>query len=84
MPRIGDLHRGNALFHQRVRSAVIAFEGELHILCGDRLAVVELHALAQDEVIGQAVFRDRPGFRQAGRLRLARHPLRHRVVQCVQ
>ena len=63
---------------------MIAFEGEFHILRGDRFAVVELHALAQDEIIGEPVFRDRPGFREAGRLRPARHVLGHGIVQCIQ
>ena len=84
MQRIDDLHRGNALLHGRMRRPMIAFEGEFHILCGDRLAVVEWHALAQDEIIGEPVFRDRPRFRQAGRLRPARHVLGHGIVQCIQ
>ena len=79
MQRIDDLHCGDTLLHQGMRSPMIAFEGEFYILCGDRLAIVEWHAFAQDEIIGEPVFRDRPRFRQAGRLRQAWHVLDHAV-----
>jgi hypothetical protein len=51
---------------------MIAFEGKLHILRSDLFAIVEWHVLAQGCIIGEPVFRDRPGCRQAGRLRLIR------------
>ncbi len=84
VPRIDNLHRGDPLLHRRMLCAAIAFEGELHVLGGDGLAVVKRDTLAQHEVVGDAVFAGGPGFRQARRRALPGHGLQHRVVQRVQ
>ncbi len=82
--RIGRFHRRHALLQQRVRRATIALERELHVIGGDRIAVVELRTLAQDELVAQPVLAGRPGLRQRRRRIALRHRLRHRVVQRVQ
>jgi len=83
MPRVERLDRGDARLHHVVRGAAVALEGELHILGGDRLAVVELGAVAQREIVDQRVLGSRPGFREAGPHRLAGHRLHQRVMQGV-
>ena len=66
MARIGRLDLGDPLLHQLVRGAAIALEGELDVLGGDRVAVVELGALAQHEIVGQAVLGRRPASARLG------------------
>ena len=44
MPRIGGFDRGDPLLEHVVRGAAIALERELHVLGGDRIAVVEVNA----------------------------------------
>ena len=63
--RVRRLDRGHLLLQQLLRGAAIALERELHVLRGDRLAVVEQRALAQHELVDQPVLRDRPGLGQA-------------------
>jgi hypothetical protein len=60
--------------------ALVALEGELHILRGDRITVVELSILANDELVGDAVLGERPGLGQARSIDVARHRLHQRVV----
>jgi hypothetical protein len=81
---IDDLDGRDARLHDRRRGATIALEGELDVFRRQRIAVVELHARAQDELVHQAILRDRPGLGQAPGLRLARHGLHEGVVQRVQ
>jgi hypothetical protein len=58
-------------------------EAELHILGGERIAVVEPEPLAQLELVGLLIGADRPGLGQAGREMVAGHRLHQRVVQRV-
>ena len=54
---IRRLDRRHPLLHQRRRGAAIALEGELHVLRGHRLAVVELRAGAHGEFVAEPVRR---------------------------
>ncbi len=76
--RIGSLpQRQNA--RRRIAYAVVR---GLHVLGGERGAVVELHPFAQPERIGKAIFRNRPRLREIafdGRI-LGRVELEQRVV----
>jgi hypothetical protein len=65
-------------------AALVAIEGELHVLRGDRVTVVELGILAEDELVGDAVLGQRPGLGQARGADIARHGFEQRVVQGVQ
>ena len=67
-----------------MRVAAVALEGELDVLGGDRLAIMEGRALAQHELVAEAVLRGRPGFSKARRQQPTRHRLHQRVVQRVQ
>src|SRR5579885_2178031 len=53
MAGIGGFDRRDPVLHQRRRRAAIALVGELDVLRGDRLAVVEAGALAQHEIVVQ-------------------------------
>jgi len=64
--------------------ALGAVERELHVLGGERIAVVELQPLAQLELVDALVGTHRPRLRQARRLVIARHRLHERVVHRVQ
>ena len=82
-PGVGSLHRRDALLERLGGRATVALEGELDVLGGDRLAVVELHSLAEDELVDETVRGHRPRLGQARRDGIARHRLEHRVVQGV-
>jgi hypothetical protein len=82
--RIDHLHRRDLILHELVRRAPVALERELHVVGGDRFAVVELDARAQDEFLDEAVLRQAPRFCQARRHGVARHGLYQRVVQRVE
>jgi hypothetical protein len=84
MTGIGCFDRRHPLLHQRMIGAMIALEREADVLGGHRLAIVELDAVAQDEIPGKAVLGHRPGFGQVRRHRRAGHRLHHRVVQRVK
>src|SRR5207237_12680 len=77
--RIHDLHRRDLVLHDLVRRAPVALEGELHVVGGDRFAVVELDTLAQDELLDEAVLRQAPRFGQARRHGVAVQGLYQRV-----
>ena len=82
--RVRCLHRGDAILEPLARGATVAIEGELHVLRGDRRAVVEAGVLSQDELVREPVLGHRPRLRQARRLRPRRHGLHHGVVQRVE
>ena len=65
LERAGRLHGGHALLERLGGGAAVALERELHVLGGERVAVVELHALAQREVVDAPVGRHRPRLGQA-------------------
>ena len=59
-------------------------EAELHIIGGERVAVVELDALAQLELVDALIGAHRPRLGQARRHQIAWHRLHERVVQRVE
>ena len=59
-------------------------EAELHVVGGEGVAVVELQALAQLELVDTLIRAHRPRLRQARRHEIARHRLHQRVVQGVE
>src|SRR5262245_11352585 len=52
---IDDLDGRHARLHERRPGALVAVEGELHVLGRDRIAVVKLDARPQDELVDQPV-----------------------------
>ena len=80
---VHHLHLLDALAEQRSAGALVALEGELHVLARDGIAVVEARALAQHEIPRAAIFRHRPGLGQRGRVEVARHRLHQGVVERV-
>jgi len=81
---VDHLDRGDAGLEGGRRRPAVALERELHIFCGHRLAVVELDAFAQHELVHEAVTRDAPRFSKARRHGLARHRLHQRIVHGVE
>src|SRR2546425_872986 len=71
------------LVEGRGGGALVALERELDVLGGERVAVVELHAFAEREVVHAPVRRDLPRLRQAGGGRVPGHRLGQRVVDRV-
>ena len=82
--RIRRLDRGDTLLEQALAGTPIALERELHIVRRDGLAVVECGALAQDELIGEAVLRRGKRLGEARRLIVARHRLHQCVVHPIE
>src|SRR5262249_36055230 len=78
--RVDDLHGGDALLQELRGRALVAFEGEFHVLRSDRLAVVEPHALTQAEFVDEPVGRGTPRLGKTRRHRIAGQGLYHRVV----
>src|SRR5262249_44200174 len=76
--------RGDLFFEDLARRAAIALERELDVLGGDRLAIVELWAAAQDELVREPVGRYAPRFRERRRQRVAGQGFQHRVVGAVE
>ena len=83
-PGIDDLHLAHAVLEEPEARALVALERELDVGRRHRLAVVELHALPDDELIGEAVFGRRPRLGQARGVDPGRHRLHQRVVQRVE
>ena len=81
---VHDLHLAHALLEQPGPGAAVALEGELHVGRRHRVVVVELDALADDELVGEAVLGHRPRLGQARRVEAGRHRLHQRVVQGVE
>ena len=55
--RVDDLHGGDPLLQQLGGRTLVALEGEFHVLRSDRLAVVEPHSPAYDELVSEPVRR---------------------------
>src|SRR2546428_11628339 len=83
-PEIDDLDFTYALLEEFRPRAAVALEREFHVLGRHRIAVVELDALADDEVVGEPVLRLRERLREARRGRSRRDRLHHGVVEPVQ
>jgi len=77
---IEDLDRRDPLLEGLGEDAPIALEGELHVLGGDGLAVVELGPRSQFELVDEPVGRGTPRFGEAGRHAPAGHRLHEGVV----
>src|SRR4029453_15165318 len=58
--RVHHLHLAHTLLQQRRGGSAVAVERELHVLRGDRIAVVEGDVPAQDELPGAPVLRHGP------------------------
>ena len=82
--RVHDLDLAHALLEDLRPGALVALERELHVGGGDRLAVMELRILANDELVGEPVLRLRERLREARRVEPGRHRLHQRVVQGVE
>ena len=82
--RIDDLHGDHARFQDPRAAALVALEGKLHVIRGERIAVVELDALAQHELVAEPVARRRPRLCEARRHRIPGHRLHEPVVQGVE
>ena len=80
MAGIRSFDRGDPRLQQIVGRTTIALERELHVLGRHRLAIVELRALAQHEIVAAPVFRGGHQLGEAWRQRLVGHGLYHRVV----
>jgi len=52
--RVDDFDGGDPVFEHPGRHTPAALERELHVIGGDDVSVVEAHALAQDELVGEA------------------------------
>src|SRR5262245_45174917 len=70
---IGCFDRRHLLLDQSLIGAAVALEGELDVLGGDRLAIVEFDAITEHEVPAQSVLRRRPRLRETWRVDVARH-----------
>ena len=82
--RVDDLHVLDLVLEELRRPAAIAVEGELDVLGGDGIPVVELDPLAQQELVTGAIGGHRPGLREARRGRALGHGLHQRVVDRVE
>jgi len=80
---IDDLDGGHRVAQHLGRHTPVAVEGELHVLGRHDVAVVELHAPAQDELVAEPVSGHAPRLGQARGHGLAGHRLHERVVQGV-
>ena len=58
--RVDDLDLPNSVLQRLGRHSAVAFEGELHVVGRHQLAVVETHALAQNELVREPVRGDAP------------------------
>ncbi len=81
---IRRLDRGDAVLERLGGGPAVALERKLHVLGGDRLAVVEPRALPQDELVDEPVGRHAPRLGEARRHGVARQRLQHGVVQRVE
>jgi hypothetical protein len=80
--RTDDLDVADAVFQNL--ADLRPLEAELHVVGGERIAVVELQAFAQLELVGLAVGARRPRLGQARRHEVTRHRLHQGVVQRVE
>jgi hypothetical protein len=81
---VGHLDRGDPVLHQLVRRAAVALERELHILGGQRVAIVKFDPFAQHELVALAVLRGDDRLGQARGEALPRHRFDHRVMQRIK
>src|SRR5438046_8808856 len=62
---VDDIHAGDPRLECPGGGPAVALDGELHVLGGQGVAVVERHSAAQDEVIAGAVRRNSPSLAEA-------------------
>ena len=72
------------VLEQLAARALVPLERELHVVRGDRIAVVEARVLPDHELVGEAVLGDGPGLGQARGHDVAGHRLHERVVERVE
>jgi hypothetical protein len=58
--RVGNLDAGDPVSEHLVRIAPVSLERKLDVLDADRVAVVELDAFAEDELVHEPVRRGAP------------------------
>src|SRR5256712_4412269 len=78
------LDLAHALLEDLRPRALVPLEGELRVRGRDRLAVVELRALANDELVREPVLRLRERLREARGVEASGYGLHQRVVQGVE
>ena len=83
-PWVHDLHFADLLLDLFGAPAPVALEGELDVFSGHHVAVVELDALPEHELIDEAVLRHRPRLGQTRRAEAGWHRLHQRVVEGVE
>src|SRR5207245_1925370 len=81
--RIRRLHGDHPLLQRLVGRPPVALEGELHVLRGDGVAIVEARVLSQDEFPGEMILGDRPRLGEIRGERLPRHGLHEGIVERV-
>ena len=64
--------------------ALRALEAELHVVAGERIAIVKRQSLAQLELVRALIRRDRPGLGEARSLQVSGQRLDQRVVQRIE
>src|SRR4029453_9354007 len=82
--RIDDVDRLHPVVQQLGGSALVALEGELHVVGREWIAVVELETRAELELVDEPVRALLPRLREAGRHVVAGQRLDQRVVHRVQ
>jgi len=82
--RIDDFHRGDPVPEELGGGAAVALEREFDVVSRHGVAVVERDALAQHELVHEAVLGDQPRLGQALALRSAGYELHEGVVHRVE
>ena len=81
---VQHLHARHLGLEIRGRGAPVALEGELDVLRRHDVAVVELDALAKDELVAEPVLGRAPRLGEGGRHGIARHGLDEGVVERIE
>ena len=81
---IEDLDGLHLVVQELGRRPLVAAEAEVHILGGEGVPVVELHALPQRKFVHQPIRALRPGFCQAGGQGTAREGFDERVMKGIE
>src|SRR4030095_8144648 len=82
--RVDDVDRRDVVLQHLGGRAAVTLEGELDVLGGERITVVETDTLSQDELVREPIRRSAPRFGQARRERVTGQRLNQRVVQGVE
>src|SRR5262245_11783156 len=82
--RIDDLNRSDLLLQLCSSGAFVPLKAILHILSGEGIAIVKLHALTQIEVISETVLALVPLRRETWSHHVARHGFHQSVMHSIQ